>query len=218
MNGSFCSLLTIKLRDTGQSLGFHDGPLSCFFYFQLIFFFTCDSAKFCSQLAHLGVVTHLMFTRRRREKRCHLWTTKLKPPDEAERKGAVFTMSTKAQKGPANNICTGWEQRSARLFWRAAAEEMECGFVTRGRKLCLRCDDAARPRLGQLDGGIKQRLRATSVAASSQLCRRFCFASLSIFMAKHPDMRRRVAEGLSACSSEKQCQGEKCIHDVSIYR
>lgn len=159
-------------------------------------------------------VTHLMFTRRGREKRCHLWTTKLKPPDEAERKGAVFTMSTKAQKAPANNICTGWEQRSARLFWRAAAEEMECGFVTRGRKLCLRCDDAARPWLGQLDGGIKQRLRATSVAASSQLCRRFCFASLSIFMAKHPDMRRRVAEGLSACSSEKQCQGEKCIHDV----
>lgn len=100
-----------------------------------------------------------------REKRRHLRTTKLKPPDEAERvKGRCLQWATKAQKAPANNICAGWEQRSARLFWRAAAEEMECGFATRGLKLCLRRDYAARPRLGQLDGGIKQRLRATSVA------------------------------------------------------
>lgn len=66
-------------------------------------------------------VTHLMFTWRGREKRLHSWTINLKPPNEAKRKGAVFTMSTKAQKAPANYICTGWDQRSVRLFWRAAA-------------------------------------------------------------------------------------------------
>lgn len=37
-------------------------------------------------------------------------------------------MSTKAQKAPANNICTGWEQRSAR--WSAALWREDANFVS----------------------------------------------------------------------------------------